>query len=62
MIYLSRPRQTTQRILPEHDVELPDELLGAAVIIATQPKTATALILKSVAPIYVGDRVSTPTE
>jgi hypothetical protein len=62
MIYLSRPRQTTQRILPEHDVELPDELLGAAVIIATQPQTATALILKSVAPIYVGDRVSTPTE
>jgi hypothetical protein len=62
MVYLSRPRQTTHRVLPDHDVELPDELLGAAVVLSTQPQTATALILKSVNPIYAGDRVATAVE
>lgn len=62
MVYLSRPRKTTHRVLPDHDVELPDELLGAAVVLSTQPRTSTALIIKSVNAIYAGDRVSTPDE
>lgn len=59
MVYLTRPRQTTHRTLPGHRVELPDELLGAAVILSTQPQTSAALILKSVSPIYTGDQVCT---
>jgi hypothetical protein len=59
MVYVTRPRQTTHRTLPGHQVELPDELLGAAVILSTQPQTAAALILKSVSPIYTGDQVCT---
>jgi hypothetical protein len=59
MVYLSRPRQTTHRTLPGHRMELPDELLGAAVVLSTQPQTSAALILKSVNSIYTGDRVYT---
>jgi hypothetical protein len=62
MVYFSRPRETTHRVLPDHDVELPDQLLGAGVVLSVQPRTATALILKSVNPIYVGDRVATPAD
>lgn len=62
LLYLSRPRQKTRRVMPNVDVDLPDELLGAAVVLSTQPHTAAALILKSVNPIYIGDWVSTPAE
>lgn len=59
MVYITRPRQTTHHTLPGHQVELPDELLGAAVILSTQPQTSAALILKSVTPINTGDQVCT---
>jgi hypothetical protein len=62
MVYLSRPRKTTHLVLPDHDVQLPDELLGAAVVLSVHPRTSTALILKSANPIYAGDRVSTAAD
>jgi LysM repeat protein len=62
MIYLSRPRKASRMVLANHELPLPDEMLGAAVVLSTQPKTAAALVLKSANPIYVGDQASTPMD
>lgn len=43
-------------------IKLPDELIGRLVIMATQPKTSTALIIHSYSPIYLGDEVSGVTD
>ncbi|HKK00829.1 MAG TPA: LysM domain-containing protein, partial [Desulfuromonadales bacterium] len=47
ILYLSRPRKATEFAKKlGHPFHLPDILLGSAVVVATQPHTATALILK----------------
>ncbi len=59
MLYISRSRQASRSALRGHSVSLPDVLLGAAVVVSTQPDTAAALVLKSTDAIYAGDRVVT---
>lgn len=62
MIYITRPRTITEKGLQQPDAPLPDELLGAAVVIESRAKTAAALIIKSVKTIYRGDQVMSITE
>jgi hypothetical protein len=61
LLNISRPRKATEFGLQGKEVRLPNVLLGDAVVLSTQAHTASALVLKSVAPIYRGDRVSTVT-
>ena len=42
-------------------MELPDEVLGAAVIIEAKNRTSSALIIKSVNAIFIGDNVNMVT-
>jgi len=60
LLYISRSRKATELGL-EEDIQLPDVLLGSAVVLETRPKTATALVLKSADALQLGDRVSTVT-
>jgi len=62
MLYITRPRKITEKGLQQADAPLPDELLGAAVVIETRTKTSSALILKSVKTIFRGDNVLTIVE
>lgn len=62
MLYITRPRTITEKGLQQADAPLPDDLLGAAVIIETRAKTSAALILKSVKTIFRGDNVMTIVE
>lgn len=62
LLYITRPHERSESALKSHDMPLPDALLGAAVVVNVQPRTATALILKSSEPVYAGDRVLTPAE
>ena len=43
-------------------VKLPDEIIARLVVISTQQKTATAVIVHSRRPVYVGDEVMAGTE
>jgi hypothetical protein len=60
LLYISRSRKATELAL-EEDIQLPDVLLGSAVVLETRPHTATALVLKSADALQLGDRVSTVT-
>ncbi len=60
LLYISRPRQATLLALKE-EVELPEKLLGAAVVVDVRDQTATALVIKSAHAIERGDRVRTAT-
>jgi hypothetical protein len=63
ILHLSRSRTASQFGLQSADLELPDVLLGAAVVIDVKRNTATALILKTGnLPVYRGDRITTATE
>ncbi len=62
MLYITRPRKKSEAALKDHDLPLPDALLGAAVVLSTHADTAAALVLKSTQAIYAGDQVITPTE
>lgn len=59
LLYVSRPRKLTEQVAVKTSLQLPDELLGMAVLIETRAQTATALIIKSVAPMVRGDRITT---
>jgi LysM repeat protein len=62
LFYISRPRQVSDKILKQAgDLDLPDEVLGAGVIIEVKNKTASALIIKSVNAMFVGDKVTMVT-
>ncbi len=62
LFYISRPRKVSDEILKKvGEVRLPDEVLGAAVIIEVKAKTASALIIKSVDAMYIGDRITMVT-
>jgi LysM repeat protein len=62
MLYVSRQRQASDLGLQGEQLQLPDMLLGSAVVLETRSHTASALLLKSADAIYRGDRVSTVTE
>jgi LysM repeat protein len=62
MLYITRPRERSESALKNHNMPLPDALLGAAVVVNVQRRTASALILKSTGAIYAGDRVVTPAD
>jgi LysM repeat protein len=56
---VSRPRRASELAKERQDLQLPDVLLGAAVVLETYPRSASALVIKAISPLYRGDRVST---
>lgn len=57
MLYVVREVKVDQRYAEGRVERLPEELLGALVILETGRKTATALVVKSIDAIYKGDRI-----
>lgn len=63
LLYISRPREASEFALQKGSLQLPDIMLGTAVVLEARPETATALILKMTnLPMRTGDRVTTATE
>lgn len=62
LLYISRQRLATELAYGEEELQLPDVLLGSAVVLETRPHTAAALVLKAADSMYRGDRVTTVTE
>lgn len=60
MLYISRPRRASQ--FSTSNKKLPDVLLGQAVVIKATKNSASALILKTVNTVSVGDKVATFSE
>jgi LysM repeat protein len=60
MLYISRPRKASS--FSDSDKKLPDVLLGQAVIVKASKSFASALILKTVDTVTIGDRVATFSE
>ena len=59
LFYISRPRTVSDEIAKQAgDIKLPDAVLGAAVVIETKRNTASAIIIKSVDAMAIGDRVT----
>jgi len=59
LFYISRPRKASDEIKRQAgDVQLPDAVLGAAVVIETRDHTASAIIFKSVDASHVGDKIT----
>ncbi len=59
LFYISRPRTVTDEIAKQvGDVKLPDAVLGAAVVIETGNNSASAVVIKSVDAMVIGDRVT----
>ena len=59
MLYIVRDVQLDQKLVEGRVDKLPQELLGALVILETGNKTATAIVVKSIDAIYKGDRIVT---
>lgn len=57
MLYIVRDVQIDQQMVEGRVDKLPQELLGALVILETGNKTATAIVVKSIDAIYNGDRI-----
>ncbi|MGE4578450.1 MAG: LysM peptidoglycan-binding domain-containing protein [Desulfuromonadales bacterium] len=62
LLNITREREASDLAIQSKNLTLPEVLLGAAVVIETRPESASALVLKSVAPMYRGDRVTALTE
>jgi hypothetical protein len=62
MLYIVRDVQLDQRLVEGRVDKLPQELLGALVILETGKKTATAIVVKSIDAIYKGDRIVSQTK
>ncbi len=62
MLYIVRDVTIDQRYVEGRIDKLPQELLGALVILETGKKTATALVVKSIDTIYKGDRLVSQTK
>jgi len=62
MLYIMRDVVLDQRYVEGRVDKLPQELLGALVILETGKKVATALIVKSIDAIYRGDRIVSLTK
>ena len=59
LVYLSRERKLTEKAIIKEDFQLPDVLLGSALVLETGAHTSSALVLKSRESIQVGDRAFT---
>jgi hypothetical protein len=57
MLYIAREILPDKRNVMGSRLKLPTEILGVIVVVETGEKTATALIIKSIDTIYIGDRV-----
>lgn len=62
MLYIVRDVTLDQRYAEGRIDKLPQELLGALVILETGKKVATALVVKSIDAIYKGDRLVSLTK
>ncbi|MCF6178035.1 MAG: LysM peptidoglycan-binding domain-containing protein [Geopsychrobacter sp.] len=63
ILYISRPQHTTELADKQKKLlDLPDKLLGAAIVVRTRNKTASAFIFKSAAETHVGDQVMAASE
>ncbi len=62
MLYVVRDMTIDQRYVEGRIDKLPQELLGALVILDTGKKTSTALVVKSIDTIYKGDRIVSQTK
>ncbi|MEI7817161.1 MAG: LysM peptidoglycan-binding domain-containing protein [Desulfuromonadales bacterium] len=62
MLYIIRDVAIDQRYVQGRVDKLPQELLGALVILETGKKTSTALVVKSIETIYKGDRLVSQTK
>lgn len=62
MLYVVRDVQLDQKLVEGRVDKLPEELLGALVILETGKKTATAIVVKSIDAIYRGDRIVSQTK
>lgn len=62
MLYIVRDVVLDQRYAEGRIDKLPQELLGALVILETGKKVATALVVKSIDAIYKGDRLVSMTK
>lgn len=63
LLYVSRPRQVSDEIIKKAGkMTLPDEVLGAAVVIEAKANSASVLFIKSVNAAYIGDQVSVVTD
>lgn len=62
MLYIVRDVTLDQHYVEGRVDRLPQELLGALVILETGRKTATALVVKSIDAIYKGDRIVSRTK
>ncbi|MSN27008.1 MAG: LysM peptidoglycan-binding domain-containing protein [Geobacter sp.] len=62
MLYIVRDVMLDQRYAEGRIDKLPQELLGALVILETGKKVATALVVKSIDAIYKGDRLVSLTK
>jgi hypothetical protein len=62
MLYIVRDVTIDGGSLTGYTEKLPQELLGALVILETGKKTATAIVVKSIDAIYRGDRLISQTK
>ena len=62
MLYIVRDVNLDQRHTEGRVDKLPQELLGAIVILEAGNKVATALVVKSIDAIYKGDRIISMTK
>lgn len=57
LLYVAREVVPDQRYVHGDIDRLPEEVVGAIVVVETGEKTSTALIVKSIDTVYLGDRV-----
>jgi hypothetical protein len=62
MLYIVRDVSLDQRYIEGRLDKMPQELLGAVVILETGNKVATCLVVKSIDAIYRGDRIVSLTK
>jgi len=62
LLYIVRDVTLDQRYVQGRIDQLPQELVGALVILETGKKTATALVVKSIDAIYKGDKLISHTK
>jgi len=63
LLYISRPRQITDAALKgAANLDLPEEVVGAAIVTETRDATATALIIKSVDTAAIGNSITVVTD
>jgi len=59
LFYISRVRTASKELLKKAGaVQLPDAVLGAAIIVETKENTASAIVIKSADAAFIGDKIS----